>query len=217
MDPANQQKFADELTTTLYSKPNECTSSLSVSMVFSLLYPGATSDGITVMRDTFGYPDGSHKLVWQETSDRMLKIANGKCLISDSDGTCLHEAPLLKFANSVWLDKGDTLNADYEHVVGQYAMHTDFRSANSSALVNKWVNESTNGLIDSIVAPVPLYPAKLLAVNSIYLKACWSDPMLFQAQDTNLDTFYASPLRSKKVSDAHFMNTVKLLTIHMMR
>lgn len=169
------------------------------------------------MRDTFGYPDGSHKLVWQETSDRMLKIANGKCLISDSDGTCLHEAPLLKFANSVWLDKGDTLNADYEHVVGQYAMHTDFRSANSSALVNKWVNESTNGLIDSIVAPVPLYPAKLLAVNSIYLKARWSDPMLFQAQDTNLDTFYASPLRSKKVSDAHFMNTVKLLTIHMMR
>eukprot|EP00984_Skeletonema_dohrnii_P017157 scaffold7749_cov105-Skeletonema_dohrnii-CCMP3373.AAC.1 len=53
IDPADQQKFADELTTSLYSKPNECTSSLSVSMVFSLLYPGATNDGIAAMRNTF--------------------------------------------------------------------------------------------------------------------------------------------------------------------
>ncbi len=208
MDPANQQKFADELTASLYSKPNECTSSLSVSMVFSLLYPGATNDGITAMRDTFGYPDGSNmQLVWQNTSDRMLESANGECLMSDYDGTCVYDAPLLKLANSVWLDKSYTLKEDYEEVVGQYAMQADFKSANSSTLVNEWVNQSTNGLIDSIVAPGPLYPAALLAINSIYLKAKWSDPMLFHAQDTNLDTFYASPTRSKKVSEAHFMHT----------
>mmetsp|Transcript_1167 Transcript_1167/g.2147 ORF Transcript_1167/g.2147 Transcript_1167/m.2147 type:complete len:525 (-) Transcript_1167:58-1632(-) len=210
MDPAKQQKFADELTTSLYSKPNECTSSLSVSMVFSLLYPGATNDGIAAMRNTFGYPDGSNmQLVWQETSERMLKSANGTCLKSDYDGTCVYEAPLLKFANSVWLDKSETLNKDYEEIVGEYAMHADFESPDSSTRVNEWVNKSTNGLIDSIVPQGPLSPATLLAINSIYLKAKWSDPTLFHAYNTKVDAFYASPSRSKNVSDAHFMSTVK--------
>ena len=210
MDPADQQKFADELTTSLYSKPNECTSSLSVSMVFSLLYPGATNDGIAAMRNTFGYPDGSNmQLVWQETSERMLKSANGTCLKSDYDGTCVYEAPLLKFANSVWLDKSETLNKDYEEIVGEYAMHADFESPDSSTRVNEWVNKSTNGLIDSIVPQGPLSPATLLAINSIYLKAKWSDPTLFHAYNTKVDAFYASPSRSKNVSDAHFMSTVK--------
>ena len=63
MSSANQQKFADALTSSLYSKPNECSSALSVSMVFSLIYPGATNDGIIAMRDTFGYPDSTHKYI----------------------------------------------------------------------------------------------------------------------------------------------------------
>eukprot|EP00984_Skeletonema_dohrnii_P036479 scaffold37491_cov150-Skeletonema_dohrnii-CCMP3373.AAC.1 len=149
------------------------------------------------------------QLVWQETSERMLKSANGTCLIKDYDGTCVHEAPLLKFANSVWLNQSDTLNKDYDRIAGEYAMQADFESKDSSKRVNEWVNKSTNGLIDSIVPPGPLSPAALLAINSIYLKAKWSDPTLFRAENTKVDAFYASPSRSKNVSDAHFMSTVK--------
>jgi len=211
MNPENQQKFADDLTKILYTKPNECTSSFGVSMAFSLVYPGATNDGITEIKNTFGYPDGSNlKLVWQGTTERMLKSASGECVggTSSFDGSCWAEAPLLKIANSVWLDNRDTLNEDYATVVGDYAMQTDFQSPDSPIIVNEWVNDQTNGLIDSIVDPTkPLSDYVLLAINSIYLKAQWAEQ--FEERHTNLDTFYASPSRSTKVSDAHFMHLVE--------
>jgi len=209
MNPANQQKFADDLTKILFTEPNECTSSLGVSMAFSLVYPGATNEGITEIKNTFGYPDGSNlQLVWQGTTQRMLKSANGECSAS-FDGECFSNAPLLKIANSVWLDSDDKLNKEYASVVDDYAMQTNFSSIESPTIVNDWVDNSTNGLIDSIVDPTkPLFPSDvLLAINSIYLKASWVEQ--FKDRYTNLDTFYASPSRSTKVADAHFMHTVE--------
>ena len=213
MSSANQQKFADALTSSLYSEPNECSSALSVSMVFSLLYPGATNDGIIDMRDTFGYPDSSNmQLVWDDAAERMTERANGACISWswNGDGTCVERRSQLKFANSVWLDKSDELNDAYVHVVGDYAMQANFNSPSSATAVNSWVKNATNGLIDGIVPEgEPLYPTKLLAVNSIYLESRWGGIELFDSMNTNLDTFYASPSRSTKVSMAHFMNTVK--------
>lgn len=209
MDPANQQQFADSLTKILYTEPNECTSSLGVSVAFSLIYPGATFSGITEIKDTFGYPDGSNlQLVWESTTERMLSNANGECDggIDQFTGTCWSEKPLLKIANSVWLDSNDTLNEEYAKVVDEYVMQTDFESAESPLVVNDWVNASTNGMIDSIVDPSkPLSPPDvLLAINSIYLKARWVEQ--FQEWATNLDTFYSSPSRDTKVGEAHFMH-----------
>ena len=211
MSSANQQKFADALTSSLYSKPNECSSALSVSMVFSLIYPGATNDGIIDMRDTLGYPDGSNmQLVWKNAAVRMTERANGACTLwNNYYGTCDERRSQLKFANSVWLDKSDELNDDYAQVVGDYAMQANFDSPSSSTAVNNWVKNATNDLIDGIVPEgEPLYPAKLLAVNSIYLESRWGGVEPFHEHNTNLDTFYASPSRSTKVSTAHFMHTV---------
>ncbi|KAL7525277.1 hypothetical protein ACHAXR_000928, partial [Thalassiosira sp. AJA248-18] len=50
-------------------------------------------------------------------------------------------------------------------------------------------------------------PYVLIAINSIYLKASWSEQ--FEKSKTNLDTFYASASRNTQVSNAHFMNTVE--------
>lgn len=212
MSSANQQKFADALTSSLYSKPNECSSALSVSMVFSLLYPGATNDGIIAMRDTFGYPDSTNmQLVWENASERMTERSNGACISWswNNDGTCVARRSQLKFANSVWLDETDELNDAYAQVVGDYAMQANFDSPSSSADVNSWVKNATNGLISGIVPEgKPLYPTKLLAVNSIYLESRWRANDLFAVSNTNLDTFYASPSRSTKVSMAHFMHTI---------
>mmetsp|Transcript_33972 Transcript_33972/g.62491 ORF Transcript_33972/g.62491 Transcript_33972/m.62491 type:complete len:90 (-) Transcript_33972:161-430(-) len=46
-NPNRHRSFADELTTILYTKENECSSSLGVSMAFSLIYPG--SRGCTIL------------------------------------------------------------------------------------------------------------------------------------------------------------------------
>ena len=64
---ADQQMFADELTSTLYTNANECSSALGVSMAFSLIYPGSTGDGLEEIRDTLYYPEGSNmRLVWED-------------------------------------------------------------------------------------------------------------------------------------------------------
>ena len=107
------------------------------------------------------------------------------------------------------MDDGDVLNSTYESVVGDYAMQTDFEAEDSPVIVNQWVKNSTNGLIDSIVEEgQPLFPPLvLIAINSIYLKASWTDP--FEKSLTNLDSFYGSASRTTEVSKAHFMHTVE--------
>ena len=135
----------------------------------------------------------------------MLNTSDGECLW-ESMGECASSKPLLQIANSVWFDDGDTLNAEYDAVVGEYAMQTDFEAAESPIIVNEWVENSTSGLIDSIVdESKPLFPPfVLLAINSIYLKATWLEQ--FEKRSTNLDSFYDSASKSAaEVGKAHFM------------
>ena len=112
----------------------------------------------------------------------MLGSANGEEL-------AWAEKPLLKIANSVWFDDGDTLDPDYKSVVGDYAKQIDLVAADSPIIVNEWVDESTNGMITEIVSEdEPLFPPYVLvAINSIYLKAQWREQ--FQEANTNLDSF----------------------------
>ena len=208
VDLAAHQKFADELTSILYTNENECTSALGVSMAFSLIYPGSTGNGIDEIRDTLGYPSGSNlQLVWNDTTQDMLASADGQCAIG-GDHKCLSYAPLLQIANSIWFHNVNALHPDYEAVVGTFAKQINFEADNSPVLVNEWVNNSTNGLIKSIVDPNrPIYPPiELVAINSIYLKASWA--ARFTKSMTNLDSFYSSISRNTEVSKAHFMNGV---------
>jgi len=211
VDPSKQQQFADNLTSLIYTNENDFSSALGVSMAFSLIWPGCTGDAIDEVRQTLGYPeDGSNmRLVWEETTQTMLAGANGECLYEFTDGVCESYAPLLKIANSIWFDDGDVLNTTYESIAGNYTMQTDFEAEDSPVVVNEWVKNSTNGLIDSIVSEgQPLFPPLvLIAINSIYLKASWMFP--FEKSFTNLDAFYDSASRSTKVSEAHFMHELE--------
>ncbi|KAL7547956.1 hypothetical protein ACHAWF_011246 [Thalassiosira exigua] len=205
--------FADALTSNLYSSdnPNGCSSALGVSMAFSLLYPGTQGNGTVELQGAMGFPLNKSQLVWEEVSERMTTASGGQCAGSVWNGVCNREAPLLKIANSVWLDDGSTLSQNYSTVVGEYASQINFTSPQSPVIVNEWVENSTNGLIDSIVDPTkPLYPPYvLIAINSIYLKAAWRDQ--FSKYRTNLDRFYKSLIREEAegAADAHFMNAVE--------
>ena len=204
----NHRGFADALTTNLYEKDNECTSALGVSMAFSLIYPGSTGVSTEQIRDVMGYPSGTQmQLIWKNVSSRLDSTYEGQCQMFFG-GECNEQAPTLKVANSVWLDDERTLAADYEVVVGEFVHQIDFEAANSPVIVNDWVENQTNGLIDSIVpGDRPLYPPYILiAINSIYLKASWLDP--FNEQKTSDDFFYSMPNRQTKVSNAHFMHQV---------
>ena len=170
--------------------------------------PGCTNDAGKEVKDTFGYPGGNNlKLVWEDTTERLLESASGDCAGGvTNDGSCFSETPLLKIAISVWLDNNDTLNEDYEDVVVDLAMQTDFTAAESPPILNEWAKNSTNGLIDEIVDPSkPLFPPDvLIAINSIHVKALWVEQ--FEESLTTLDTFYSSTSRETDVSHAHVMH-----------
>jgi len=211
IDPTDHQIFADKLTSVLYTNANECTSALGVSMAFSLIYPGCTGEAIDQLRNTLGYPQGSNaRLVWEDTTQSMLGDSAGQCLREGwgDDEECTSAAPLLKIANSVWFDNDSTLDSDYENAVGVYGRQIDFEADDSPIIVNEWVKNSTNGMINSIVDEgQPLFPPYvLIAINSIYLKARWAEQ--FKEFKTNLDSFYESASSATEVSQAHFMNMV---------
>mmetsp|Transcript_18545 Transcript_18545/g.29105 ORF Transcript_18545/g.29105 Transcript_18545/m.29105 type:complete len:496 (+) Transcript_18545:144-1631(+) len=215
VDSAQHRLFSDQLTSQIYSNPNEFSSSLGVSMAFSLIYPGSTNDAVDEIRTVFGYlddnDDGSSNnmhLVWEDVSTSMTSRADGACASGyEDDESCYGGArPLLSIANSIWIDDGDALNADYEAVVGKYSQQIDFQSTESPEVVNQWVNNQTNGLVDSIVQEGEPLPGVLIAINALYLKASWAKQ--FYEGNTNIDSFYSSSLRSNAVAKAHFMHQV---------
>ena len=127
---------------------------------------------------------------------------------------CYPEKPLLKFANSIRYNDGSALNTTYERVFGDHALQTDFEAQDSPTIVNDWVENLADGVIDSIV-PVgePFYPPNILiAINSIYLKASWT--VAFDESKTNLDVWYLPDLTDSLKAptidsvEAHFMNIV---------
>jgi len=196
--PLSHADFADSLTSVLYEDENDCTSALGVSMAFSLIYPGSTGESKKQIQTVFGYPQDKMTLVWDDTVSRL----------EDSYQGTRHE-PLLEIAFSVWLDDGETLAKDYALVLGDYARQIDFGSENSPLILNEWVNNNSNGLIESIVQegkPLGADGTRLLALNSIYLKAAWTNQ--FEKRYTSTDSFYSSVTRETIVSTAHFMHGV---------
>ena len=219
VDSTQHRVFSDQLTSQIYSTPNEFSSSLGVSMAFSLVYPGSTNDAVDEIRDVFGYlnddndndvSNNNMQLVWEDVSTSLQIRADGECASGDGDGERCYGGtrPLLSIANSIWIDDGDALNAEYEAVVGKYSQQVDFQNLESPKVVNQWVKNETNGLVDSIVSEGEQLPGVLIAINSLYLKASWQKQ--FHESNTNIDSFYSSPLRSSedKVAKAHFMHQV---------
>eukprot|EP00984_Skeletonema_dohrnii_P003091 scaffold1036_cov135-Skeletonema_dohrnii-CCMP3373.AAC.1 len=210
VDSIQHRSFSDQLTSQIYSNPNEFSSALGVSMAFSLVYPGSTNDAVDEISTVFGYLNDDNndnmQLVWEDVSTSLTTRADGACVDGDEERCYGGIKPLLSIANSIWIDDGDALNADYEAVVGKYSQQIDFQSTDSPTVVNQWVNNQTNGLVDSIVQEGEPLPGVLVAINSIYLKASWAKQ--FYESNTNLDVFYSSPLRSNEVAKAHFMHQV---------
>eukprot|EP00977_Amphora_coffeiformis_P030246 scaffold45655_cov145-Amphora_coffeaeformis.AAC.1 len=83
----------------------------------------------------------------------------------------------------------------------------NFDSGDAGSVINRWVSESTQGLVETIVPEGPLSNVRLIALNAIYLKASWVHQ--FTKQMTNVDSFYESATRLTELpSQVNFMHTV---------
>lgn len=98
----------------------------------------------------------------------------------------------ITLANSAWIDDTFAVKDNWISEINS-VMHSEvFRESLSSSkvpgLMNEWIEEKTNGLIDKMIDE-PFNPyTKLVLFNTVYFKAKWADP--FEAYDVYTDKFY---------------------------
>lgn len=193
---STQHAFPDILTPILYNannSTNDCSSALGVSMAFGLVYPSMIDLAQEETASLFGFTNDNMEIQWVETERTLEDPNDGSCVIDTNKPPCSPQYPTLQISNSIWLNAARTVNPDYASVVQDYVQTIDFAATDAGNLVNAWVNQSTNGLIDSIVDNGPLAGVPLIAINTIYLKAEWAKP--FRKDFTSQGVFYTSPAR----------------------
>ena len=85
----------------------------------------------------------------------------------------------LQLANSIWYEQGFPVKQPFLDVNASYFQSqlnaADFSDPTTVNLINNWVSEHTNGLIDSIVDDIPPEVIMYL-INTIYFKGDWTRP-----------------------------------------
>ena len=108
---------------------------------------------------------------------------------------CADGASACTLANSVWLDSGLTYDATVlDTLTKNYyasAFRGDLGSAEMDALLQKWLNDQTGGLLEDQIQNVHMDPATVLALAStIYYRAKWTSEF-WEGANTE-DTFHGT-------------------------
>ena len=148
---------------------NAVSSPVSIGVAFSLSRAGASADSGAVLDEIFGFPEvGLHsaanavdlRLAEASVGPTTLEVANR---LFPDDGF----SPLPEFLH--------TAAAQYGAVV--QPINTDDGAA-AAETVNRWVSQSTRGLIPTIVTDSVIKDQQLVLVNTVYFKADWTEPFL---------------------------------------
>jgi len=173
-------------------------SPLSISTALSMLVNGAkgeTKEGILNSIHQSGLTDEEINGAYKSLSDFL---------------TNLDPKVLMKLANSNWYHDELNVKNGFKSILLEYydaeIKATDFSNPEIHNVVNKWIEEKTEGKIKDMLEQLPSNTVMLL-VNAIYMKAMWQyefDEDLTQKRD-----FYLSSGNSVK-SDMMFSEGVKV-------
>ena len=98
---------------------------------------------------------------------------------------------LIKIANSVWTEKNFEVNQAFIDILKNYyaaeGLSFDINDPSTPDLVNKWIEDNTNGLIKKMLDGLDSNTVMLL-INAIYFKGKWSSQ--FDASKTVDIPFY---------------------------
>lgn len=167
---------------------NAVSSPVSIGTAFSMSRAGASPDSGATLDEIFGFPaTGLHnaantvdlKLAEASAEPNVLEVANR--LFPDDDFS-----PLSEFL--------DIAATRYGAVVEPVDTADGAAAAD---VINKWVSESTRGLIPTIVDEDVVQDQRLILANTVYLKADWARPFLPEL--TRDDQFTTSDNRSVTV------------------
>lgn len=198
---AQQGDFASTLSLELYRKLGEKTdnwlvSPFSLQCALGMLSNGAAEE----THDEILYTLGLSQYSQEEVNTYFKKLIEGLSTVNS--------AITVKTANSVWGNAGVPLKDDFQkmNIENYSAMvsQLDFSDPSAVDQINAWCNQTTEGLIPSILEEVNP-TATVYLLNSLYFKARWESE--FAPEKTQEGDFNTS---SGKVVKADFMQTQRM-------
>ena len=198
---AQQGDFASTLSLELYRKLGEKTdnwlvSPFSLQCALGMLSNGAAEE----THDEILYALGLSQYSQEEVNAYFKKLIEGLSTVNS--------AITVKTANSVWGNAGVPLKEDFQkmNVENYSAMvsQLDFSDPSAVDQINAWCNQTTEGLIPSILDEVNP-TATVYLLNSLYFKARWESE--FAPEKTQEGDFSAL---SGKMVKADFMQTQRM-------
>ena len=150
-------------------KGNAVSSPMSIGVAFSLNRAGASADSGAALDKIFGFPAVGLHSAANAVDLRLAEASVGPTT--------------LEVANRLFPDDGFSPLPEFLHTAAaQYgAVVQPIDTADGAAAadaVNQWVSQSTRGLIPTIVTENVVQNQKLVLVNTVYLKADWTEPFL---------------------------------------
>ncbi|MFC4103209.1 serpin family protein [Paenibacillus xanthanilyticus] len=105
-----------------------------------------------------------------------------------------------RIANAAWVQRGiqpkETYAADLKTYYDAEIQAIDFRDPDAPAVVNKWVDKHTKGMIPRLIESFPPDTVSAL-VNAIYFKGAWSEP--FEKDQTRERPFHLADEKTANV------------------
>lgn len=161
------------------AQENVFISSFSISAVLSMIYNGAQGTTKEAMDEVLGYSDITLKEI-NESYQYLMSY------LQDADPSVK-----LDIGNSIWIRDGFEVEKEFiernETFYKALVENLDFNEEESISIINKWIDEATNGKITKMIDP-PVNPLVIMyLVNAIYFKGEWTDK--FDIKDTYKGTF----------------------------
>lgn len=170
----NIQKFAYDLFAQQIESENPVLSPVSAYLALSMA--GCGADGTT--KEEFYNVLGNDLLSLSDDMMNRFSIAGDRMNLS--------------VANSAWIDNkfivDNTWLGTVKSLMDAETFQTDLSTEQVMNQVNSWINDKTNGLIDTMLTePLPRQ-TRLALFNTVYFKGKWELP--FEPQNTHSETFY---------------------------
>ena len=160
------------------TRANVVISPLSASMALGMALNGANGTTFDEMRSALGFDSLTQQQINGAYRDLMDLLVE------------LDPAVRFEIANAVWTDDGVPVHDAFLQAVAAAfdarAESRDFGDPATVTAINAWVEEHTNGMIDSIVDSLDPALAVLL-VNAIYFDGAWTTQ--FDPEDTRRQPF----------------------------
>jgi len=170
----NIQKFAYDLFAQQIENESPVLSPVSAYLALSMA--GCGADGTT--KEEFYNVLGNDLLPLSDDMMNRFSIAGDRMNLS--------------VANSAWIDNkfivDNTWLGTVKSLMDTETFQTDLSTEQVMNQVNSWINDKTNGLIDTMLTePLPRQ-TRLALFNTVYFKGKWELP--FEPQNTHSETFY---------------------------